>query len=61
MAQEAQQRFHELDAIRNGYQQIMDAYQDLYQQLTEFRQPLQVHSHLEMPRILIQLDHIQRT
>ena len=32
MAQEAQQRFHELDAIRNGYQQIMDAYQDLYQQ-----------------------------
>ena len=32
MAQEAQQRIHELDAIRNGYQQIVDAYQDLYQQ-----------------------------
>ena len=29
--------------------------------LTEFRQPLQVQSHLEMPRILVQLGHIQRT
>ena len=28
---------------------------------TEFRQPLQVQSHLEMPRILVQLGHIQRT
>ena len=32
MAQEAQQRIHELDMIRSGYQQIVDAYQDLYQQ-----------------------------
>ena len=32
MAQDAQQRFHELDAIRNWYQRIVDAYQDLYQQ-----------------------------
>ena len=31
MAQEAQQRIHELNAIRSGYQQIVDAYQDLYQ------------------------------
>ena len=31
------------------------------QELTEFRQPLQVQSHLEMPRILVQLGHIQRT
>ena len=31
------------------------------QSLTEFRQPLQVQSHLEMPRILVQLGHIQRT
>ena len=31
MAQEAQQGIHELDAIRSGYQQIVDAYQDLYQ------------------------------
>ena len=31
------------------------------QGLTEFRQPLQVQSHLEMPRILVQLGHIQRT
>ena len=29
--------------------------------LTEFRQPLQVQSHLEMPRILVQLGHTQRT
>ena len=30
-------------------------------QVTEFRQPLQVQSHLEMPRILVQLGHTQRT
>ena len=30
-------------------------------QLTEFRQPIQVQSHLEMPGILVQLGHIQRT
>ena len=29
--------------------------------ITEFRQPLQVQSHLEMPGILVQLGHIQRT
>ena len=29
--------------------------------LTEFRQPLQVQSHLEMSGILVQLGHIQRT
>ena len=29
--------------------------------VTEFRQPLQVQIHLEMPRILVQLGHIQRT
>ena len=29
--------------------------------LTEFRQPLQVESHLEMPGILVQLGHIQHT
>ena len=29
--------------------------------LTEFRQTLQVQSHLEMPRIHVQLGHIQRT
>ena len=29
--------------------------------LTEFRQPLQVQRHLEMPRILVQLGHIQCT
>ena len=30
-------------------------------ELTEFRQPLQVQSHLEMQRILVQLGHTQRT
>ena len=30
-------------------------------QMTEFRQPLQVQSHLEMSGILVQLGHIQRT
>ena len=34
---------------------------ELPNQLTEFRQPLQVQSHLEMPGILVQLGHIQRT
>ena len=29
--------------------------------MREFRQPLQVQSHLQMPRILVQLGHIQRT
>ena len=29
--------------------------------LTEFRQPLQVQIHLEMPGILVQLGHIQHT
>ena len=29
--------------------------------LTEFRQPIQVQSHLEMPGILVQLGHIQCT
>ena len=29
--------------------------------MTEFRQPLQVQSHLEMPGILVQLGHIQHT
>ena len=29
--------------------------------MTEFRQPLQVQSHLEMLGILVQLGHIQRT
>ena len=33
----------------------------LYGLMTEFRQPLQVQSHLEVPRILVQLGHIQRT
>ena len=32
-----------------------------YAAVTEFRQPLQVQSHLEMPRILVQLGHTQRT
>ena len=34
---------------------------DVAPSVTEFRQPLQVQSHLEMPRILVQLGHTQRT
>ena len=33
----------------------------LQRTVTEFRQPLQVQSHLEMPRILVQRGHTQRT
>ena len=29
--------------------------------MTAFHQPLQVQSHIEMPGILVQLGHIQRT
>ena len=36
-------------------------YVDYPTDVTEFRQPLQVQSHLEMPRILVQLGHTQRT
>ena len=39
-------------------QQLFEEQQDF---LTEFRQPLQVQSHLEMPGILVQLGHIQCT
>ena len=35
--------------------------EDFNAYMTEFRQPLQVQSHLEVPRILVQLGHIQRT
>ena len=31
------------------------------EEVTEFRQPIQVQSHLEMPGILVQLGRIQRT
>ena len=36
-------------------------YLSLLGKLTEFRQPIQVQSHLEMPGILVQRGHIQRT
>ena len=32
-----------------------------HQSMTEFRQPIRVQSHLEMPGILVQLGRIQRT
>ena len=32
-----------------------------YDNVIEFRQPIQVQSHLEMQGILVQLGHIQRT
>ena len=40
---------------------IVPVIPNLRPQLTEFRQPLQVQSHLEMPRILVQLGHTQHT
>ena len=40
-------------------QQVHQHSQD--ESMTEFRQPLQVQSHLEMPGILVQLGHIQHT
>ena len=42
-------------------QQVHQHSQDEPTGVTEFRQPLQVQSHLEMPGILVQLGHIQRT
>ena len=43
----------------NSFQEVLEAV--LFGALTEFRQPLQVQSHLEMPGILVQLGHTQRT
>ena len=44
------------------YEYIMCYVDDILSvSLTEFRQPLQMQSHLEMPGILVQLGHIQRT
>ena len=40
---------------------VLDGYHLQTITLTEFRQPLQVQSHLEMTGILVQLGHIQRT
>ena len=46
------------DLLKNMQMQIVAMLQGM---VTEFRQPLQVQSHLEMPGILVQLGHIQRT
>ena len=40
---------------------LTDISERMPESMTEFRQPLQVQSHLEMPRILVQLGHTQRT
>ena len=45
----------------NTLSPLADVFQTSPQAVTEFRQPLQVQSHLEMPGILVQLGHIQRT
>ena len=52
--------FHEYAHLGKG-RSIHAAGQMEWFNLTEFRQPLQVQSHLEMPGILVQLGHIQRT
>ena len=54
---EAINRFHQRK-VHNT--EIVETPQDDHP-VTEFRQPLQVQSHLEMPGILVQLGHIQRT
>ena len=41
--------------------ELFEAKQTFMFSVTEFRQPLQVQSHLEIPRILVQLGHIQCT
>ena len=43
---------------RSFYDPNFDAFGDY---MNDFHQPLQVQSHIEMPRILVQLCHIQRT
>ena len=60
--------FHEYNQYFKSYQvNKIDYFVEFYfnlnlhLNLTEFRQPLQVQSHLEMPGILVQLGHIQRT
>ena len=55
-----------MDAIRimetiDVLQAMLHHQHQLLDLLTEFRQPLQVQSHLEMPGILVQLGHTQRT
>ena len=55
------------NVLNPSYKPVTPEEQDLfgvlqsYAFVTEFRQPLQVQSHLEMPGILVQLGHIQRT
>ena len=48
-------------AVKQEMQQLHDRKVMQPIRLTEFRQPLQVQSHLEMPGILVQLGHTQRT
>ena len=47
------------ESRENSFQEVLKAV--LFGVVTEFRQPLQVQSHLEMSRILVQLGHTQRT
>ena len=53
---------HLLDSLpQSEYKGAILVIKDKLRKVTEFRQPLQVQSHLEMPGILVQLGHIQRT
>ena len=56
----------DLTAANIRWNQVMSNFEIQWKALknrkvTEFRQPIQVQSHLEMPGILVQLGHIQRT
>ena len=52
---------------RRYVNKILESYERMFKEKprksrqTEFRQPLEVQSHLEMPGILVQLGHIQCT
>ena len=50
--------FHVNPTEDDYYWQLFEGF---FPKVTEFRQPLQVQSHLEMPGILVQLGHIQCT
>ena len=51
----------QVESLLSTHQSLSNPSNAIDDQVKEFRQPLQVQSHLEMPGILVQLGHIQRT
>ena len=56
----AENMYAQCDVDGNQFQ-LMDCIINHRKDMTEFRQPIQVQSHLEIPGILVQLGCIQRT